>query len=148
MKAQGLRLKPRASRIEEKLPDDGAAQRMSRSRGSHRCIKCVLIDLDRRFGAAHVDRDDVESTGTIEQPVAGEIVACQLLHPEALEAGDRLRGVPELVPAARLHFHEHHRRTIAGDDVQFATPPAITAGKNCVPAPFQLEAREIFSDFT
>ena len=61
--------------------------------------------------------------------------------------GDRFGGVAELAAVARLHFHKHERRSIARDDVQFATTASVPPRKNCVPAAFELAAREIFAGF-
>src|SRR4026207_844729 len=42
---------------------------------------------------------------------------------------------------------EHEGRAVAGDDVQFATTPAVAPRNYCVPAPLELLAREIFARF-
>lgn len=64
----------------------------------------------------------------------------QLLLP-----GDRFGGVAERAAVARLHLHEHQRRSVARDNVQFATTAPVPAGNNDVPAAFELAAREIFA---
>jgi hypothetical protein len=59
----------------------------------------------------------------------------------------RLGGVAEGAGIARLHFDEHQRRSVAGDDVQFSTAATMPPRNNCVPKAFELAAREIFAGF-
>ena len=61
--------------------------------------------------------------------------------------GDRLGRVAERAAVARLHLDEHQRRSVARDDVQFATTATVPPRNNCVPAAFELAAREIFAGF-
>jgi hypothetical protein len=49
---------------------------------------------------------------------------------------------------ARLHLDEDGRRPVARDDVDFAMPGAVAAGKNGVPAAAELGAREIFAHYS
>ena len=61
--------------------------------------------------------------------------------------GDRFGGIAEFAAVARLHFDEHQRRSVAGDDVQFAATAPVPPRSNCVPPAFELAAREIFAGF-
>jgi hypothetical protein len=76
-----------------------------------------------------------------------EIFDCEARHPAALDESDRFGSLSERAVLPRLHLYEHHRLSIAGDDIQFATSVAVPAGKNCVPAAFELTAREILAGF-
>src|SRR6185503_14181540 len=91
---------------------------------------------------------DVEAARAPGEAIAREIVEGQQRHATTLEAGDGVDRPAELPPHARLDLDEHDGRAVARDDVQFATPQAIAAGNNCVPATFELATREILADFT
>ena len=65
-----------------------------------------------------------------------------------LVPGDRFGSGAERTAVSRLHFHEHQRRAVARDDVQFATAAAVTPGENCVPAALELPARVGFPRFS
>ena len=65
-----------------------------------------------------------------------------------LEGGDRVGAAAERAILPRLHFDEHDRLAVARDDVDFATTPPVAPGNNCVPAAFELAAREIFPMFS
>ena len=49
---------------------------------------------------------------------------------------------------ARLHLDEDGGRSVTRDDVDFAMPGPVAAGKNGVPSAAELGAREIFAHFT
>ena len=65
----------------------------------------------------------------------------------ALELGDRFYSVAKFPAIPRFDLDEHNRRAVARDDVEFAAAGTIAAGKNCVPAPFELATREILAQF-
>jgi len=67
--------------------------------------------------------------------------------PPLLLPGDRFGRIAERASPARLHFHEHQRRAVARDDVDFATPATVPPRNNCVPPAFELVTREIFAGF-
>src|SRR5262245_21653852 len=103
-------------------------------------VECVLVDLDNRHAGFEVYGDHVKTARAFRQPVAGEVFQRQLLHPAALHPRDGFTRSAKRAAVTRLHFHEHQRRTIAGDDIQFSTAATIPARKNCVPAPQQFLA--------
>ena len=63
----------------------------------------------------------------------GEQKPHQSQTPDGCTGGHRLGRRTELPPVARLHLDEHHGRTVRGNDVDFATPPPVTPGKNRIP---------------
>ena len=94
-----------------------------------------------------MDRHDVEAAGAVGEPVPRHVVERELRHPPALERRHRLGRLAERPALPRLHLDEHQRLAVARDDVQFATAAAVAPGKNCVPAPLELRAGEIFAGF-
>jgi hypothetical protein len=104
-----------------------------------------LIQLNPRFLLAHIDRDDIEPTRTLNQVVPRQIVQRDTGHPSSLEQRDRLRARAELTPLARLDLDEDDRLTIARDDIQFSSPTSIPAGKYFVPSSLKLLAGQIFA---
>jgi len=108
-------------------------------------VESVLIQLNPRRLFAYVDRDDVEPTRAVDQPVPRQIVLRDACHPPPLEPRDRFRPGAKLAPLARLDLDEDDGLAIARDDVQFSTATPISPGKNCVPATLQLLAGEIFA---
>src|SRR5262249_10123071 len=62
-----------------------------------------------------------------------------------LVRGDRFTRLSKRTSFPRLHFHEHHRLAVPGDDVQFSTAAAVTPGNNCVPAPLEFFTSQIFA---
>ena len=61
--------------------------------------------------------------------------------------GYRFGGVAERLTVTRFHFNEHQCRSVAGDNVQFATAAPVTPRNNYVPASLELAAREILAGF-
>ena len=105
-----------------------------------------LIDA-RRLAVDHVDGHHVKPARRVVQMVTGQVIDGHLRDALLLAPRDRRRRAAEIVPGARLHFHEDRRLAVAGDDVNFSVPGAISARKNCVPAAPQLGAGQIFSHF-
>ena len=110
-------------------------------------VESVLIQLNPRRLFAHVNRDDIEPTRTVDQPVPRQVVLRDAGHPPALEPRHRFHPGAKLAPFARLDLDEDDGLAIARDDVQFSTATPISTGKNCVPATLQLLAGEIFAQF-
>src|SRR2546423_9737321 len=110
-------------------------------------IESVLKDLDDGPFAVEMNRHDVEPAGTLADVLSHDVIGGELPESQPLQPGNRLRRLTETVSVARLHFHEHQRRTVARDDVDFSTPPAVPSGKYCVPAAFELATRQIFAGF-
>jgi hypothetical protein len=108
-------------------------------------IERVLIQLNAWLLATHVDRHDIEATGTLDQVVPRHIVQPDARHPSSLEQRDRLGARTELTSFAGLDLDKHNRLAIARDDVQFSAAAPIPAGKNCVPSTLKLLAGEIFA---
>src|SRR5262249_40696328 len=106
-----------------------------------RRVEGVLVHIDHGTIPVELNRHDVEPAGTISEAVTRQVVSRERHHPAPLERRNRFGCCTELEPAARLDFDEDRRLAVARDDVEFATPPAIPAGNNCVPAPFELAAR-------
>jgi hypothetical protein len=68
-------------------------------------------------------------------------------HSPAFPDRQSLGSGPEFVPGSHLHFDEDKRLAVARDDVQFSTASSVSARDNCVPSPFELTARQIFTGF-
>src|SRR5580765_1924611 len=107
-------------------------------------IECVLEHLDNRAARFEVNRHDVEPARTLAQMMTHDEILCEVRHPALLHRCHRLGRGPVLAALSRLHFDEHERPIPAGNDVQFATPPPISPGNDCVPAPLELRAGQIF----
>ena len=86
--------------------------------------------------------------GQLAQPVAHQVVHRGHHNPPTLGHRDRLCSIAELAAFARLDFDEHQRRAVARDDVYFGTAVPVAPGKNFMPSPRQLRAREILADLT
>src|SRR5919202_1195206 len=110
-------------------------------------IEGVLKDLHDGTSAVELNRHDVESAGTLAEVLSHDVVGGEPRHSQPLQRGDRLGRLAEGAAVARLHFDEHERRTIARDDVNFSTLPAVPSGKYCVPATLELATCEIFARF-
>src|SRR6266516_3632770 len=110
-------------------------------------IERVLKNLDGRPPRVEMDRDDVEPARDVGEMVSHDVVDGEPHNPPALARSHRLGRLAERSVVARLDLDEHQRRSIAGDDVQFATAPPMPPGNYCVPAAFQLPAGEIFARF-
>ena len=81
------------------------------------------------------------------EAMAREVVDRHLRHSPLLPAGDRLSAAAEFFARPGFDLHEDDRLTIPGDDINFATPSAVAAFKNYVPAALQFRAGEIFTRF-
>src|SRR5581483_10403619 len=110
-------------------------------------IESVLEDLDRRPASVELDRHDVEAAGGVCESVSHQIVERHSCHAPALQRGNRLGALAERAAVPRLHFDEHDRGSVAGDDVDFASACAVPSCKYCVPAPLQLAAGELLAVF-
>ena len=115
---------------------------------SVRGVERPLIDLDRGTSKLKVNRHDVEAARAVGHVSAHHVVACEIGDSSALESGDRFGRRAERVALASLHFDEHQRPAVTGDDVNFATARAVAPRNNRVPAALQLAAREIFPVFS
>src|SRR5947207_4571495 len=113
-----------------------------------RHVERVLKYFDRRLPFVEVNRDDVKTARTAGQPMADHVLERHARHAKALPAVDRFRPGAEREILTRLDLHEHQRPGVAGNDVQFSTPPSIAARKNHVPAALQLATGEIFAGFS
>src|SRR5438067_1513010 len=111
-------------------------------------IESVLNDLHDRIARVEMDRHDVEAARAVGYAGAHHVLACEIDDSSAFEPGDRFGRRAERVALASLHFDEHQRPAVTGDDVNFATARAVAPRNNCVPAALQLAAREIFSVFS
>ena len=111
-------------------------------------VKGILEYFDGWTAVFKLDGHDVEAARAPGEATAREIVEGEQGHATTLEAGDGVDRPAELPPHARLDLDENDGGAVARDDVQFATPQAIAAGNNCVPATFELATREILADFT
>src|SRR5262245_6474031 len=101
-----------------------------------------------RVGADAIDGDDVEAAGNVETAGVREVVEGHGPDPTAFAGGQRLDGRTAVFRPAGAHLDEHNHGAVAGDDVNFSKPRAVTPGKNCVPAALELRAREIFAAFS
>ena len=110
-----------------------------------RGIKGVRVHDDSRFGGVEIDCDHIEAAWTFMEVPAREIVECHPRNAALLPAGHRRRGAAEFPRHARFDFHEHKRRPVPRDDVDFAEPRAVTPLNNCVPPPLQFGASEVFT---
>src|SRR5581483_10484271 len=111
-------------------------------------IECVLHDLDRGLAGVDANRDDVEAARDAGEAMPHHIVDGGLGDAPLLERRHRVVAVAEFVAVARLHLDEDDRRAVARDDVQFSPAATVAAGKNCVPAAFELGDGEIFAQFS
>src|SRR5258706_11757842 len=118
------------------------------SRSSQRRVEGALKYFDHWHAGVEMDRHDVEPAGTVCQSMSHEIVECEPRDLHSLARRDRLARLSECPALPRLHFHEHHRLAVAGDDVQFSTAAAVAPGNNCVPAALQLLTGQIFAGFS
>ena len=66
----------------------------------------------------------------------------------ALAPRDGIDRVATAGGSTGLHFDEDERPAVSGDDVDFASSRAVAAINNCVPAPKQFVAGEIFPGFS
>ena len=110
-----------------------------------RGIKGVRVHDNSRFGGVEIDCDHIEATWTFMEVPAREIVECHPRNAALLPAGHRRRGAAEFRRHARFDFHEHKRRPVPRDDVDFAEPRAVTPLNNCVPPPLQFGTSEVFA---
>ena len=111
-------------------------------------VEGIRNHFNLRLAGAELDRDDVEAAGALAQPVAHQVVHRGHHNPPTLGHRDRLCSIAELPAFARLDFDEHQRRAVARDDVYFGTAVPVAPGKNFIPSPRQLRAREILADLT
>src|SRR5262245_52825859 len=95
-----------------------------------------------------IDRDHIEATGTIDQLVARHVVERHPREATLLRPADGFRGGPISFADPSLHFDEDRRLAVARDDVDFAMPRAVAAGKNCVPSPLERGDGNILSCFS
>ena len=79
--------------------------------------------------------------------MTNEVVERHVDDSPPLDRCHALGGFTKRATASRFDLHKHDGWTITRDDVQFAAPPPVAAGKNCVPAAFELAARKIFTYF-
>jgi len=115
--------------------------------GSLTARESILKHFHGGLPAIEVNRDDVETARTILQMV--------LHHVFGSDRGDAVLLIPsngfgrgaERAALAGLHFDEHQRRSIPGNDIDFATPTPEPPGKYCVPPPFELRAGQILACF-
>src|SRR5947207_248486 len=61
--------------------------------------------------------------------------------------GHRFSRLAKRMAVARLDLDEHDRLPVATDDVDFSNAAAVAPDNNCVPAPLELRAGEIFTAF-
>jgi hypothetical protein len=61
---------------------------------------------------------------------------------------NRLNSRPELRTLFRLYFNKDNGLAVLRNDVDFAMPGAITAGKNCVPTTLQFAHGPILAAFS
>ena len=108
----------------------------------------MSIYLNARSPPLDVDGDHVEAAWPIVQAMPGQIVYGHLRQAALLPCGDRLFAAAELLADARLHFDEHRRALMRGDDVNFSNASSVATIKNCVPESLELGAREIFTMFS
>lgn len=80
--------------------------------------------------------------------MAHQVVGRELDDTVLLERGDSLAAVAERVAVPGFDFNEDNRIPVARDDVNFSTPPAVAAGKNCPPTLLKFANREIFAQFS
>ena len=95
-----------------------------------------------------MNRDDVESAGAVGEMLPHHVLQLEPHDSPLLLRGDRFGRLAECVAVTRLHFDEHQRRSIARNDVQFATATPKAARNNYVPTALQLATREIFAGFS
>ena len=95
-----------------------------------------------------IDRDHVEATRTIDQLVPRHVVERHPREAALLRPADGFRRAPIFFTDTSLHFDEDRRLAVARDDVDFAMPRAVAAGKNCVPPPLERGDGNIFSCFS
>src|SRR3954451_14627597 len=110
-------------------------------------IEGVLKQLEDRRAAGELNRHDVEPAAAVAAVMARQVVLRDLDNPLALERSHRVGAAAERVILTRLHLDEHDRLPVARDDVNFATASAVAPGDDCVPAAFQLAARQLFAVF-
>jgi len=79
------------------------------------------------------------------QALASKVVDGHARNAPLLPAGHRSGSPAELLRHPRFDFDEHNRDAILRDDVDFAEPRSVAAFNNCVPAPLQFGAGEIFT---
>src|SRR4051812_17335079 len=117
------------------------------TRRSH-AVERILKHFDFGTARVEVDRHHIEPAGAVGQTMPAHVVDRELRDPPALERRDRFGGRPKRMAVARLHFDENDRLPVSGDDVDFSTAAAIAPRDNCVPAPFEFGAGEIFAGFS
>jgi hypothetical protein len=108
----------------------------------------VSIYLNARPAPFDFDGDHVKAARPIVQAMPGQIVYGHLRQSSLLPRSDRLFATTELLAQARLHFNEHRRPLMGGDDVNFSKAGSVATIKNCVPESLELGAREIFTVFS
>ena len=129
------------------MPAPAAAQHPRTVHRHNRHVEGVLKHFDHRPPLLHMNRDDVEATGRVREPMAHHVVEREVHHAAALQPVHGFHRLAVTMAVPGLHFHKHRRRAVAGDDVQFSTPAPVSAGNNCVPAALQFPTREILAGF-
>src|SRR5207237_8053006 len=99
-----------------------------------------LKDLYNRARVFEVNRDDVETAGRVVEMMSHHVLRCQPDDSLLLVPRDRFGRPAEGAAVAGLNFDKHQRRSVARDDVQFATATPMPPGNNCVPAALELAA--------
>src|ERR1051326_3876718 len=81
-------------------------------------IERVLNHLDIRRAALELNRHAAEAPRALRKMMSHEVLARQPRHPQLLQRRHGFGRLAEPTPRPRLHFDEHERAPIAGDDVQ------------------------------
>ena len=112
-------------------------------------LKRIPNDLhDGRFPVRAQHGHHVKTACTTVETVPREEMLRHQDNPALLPPGHGLRRTAAGQRPPRLHFYEHQRLPVPGDDVNFANSGAVSPGKNCVPPARQFVRGPIFRPFS
>jgi hypothetical protein len=93
------------------------------------------------------NRNNIKATGGIGQSLPRQVIGGHRADSGAFSPGNRLGWRAEPIRSSGLDLDEHDGVAVPGDDVNLASARTVAARNDCVPAPLELPAGEIFAGF-